>query len=543
MRVLRNTALFAALAGAVVSQVWAQRPQGKSGAPSTPQAARSWVQEAMSAMGGEARLRAIKTTRFESYGHWHMLEQSERPEWPWIVSYERSTEAHDYNRNALWQETEGRSLGNPEGGKAAMMIADGVAQIEVGGQKRPFGMAQVEDAEEWLAMTPERILLLAADASDLRAEADTTYHEVPHRVVTFGWKPNANGAAVPVRVFLNAWTKLPSAVEWRRALPYDNFWRVWGDFPQRLVYTAWSLQPGGIRYPVQWDLERDGKPYHMRTLYKVELNPALPAELFTISEDVRKAFEQRKPMMLAGPALGKPQPIIQGHDDIVQFVGAWNSAIIRQPDGLVMLESPIGPPFSQAMMAEAKKRFPGMPIKALITTSDAYPHFAGVREYVAAGVPVYATDLNKATLTKAVNAPFKQVPDTLASNPRAANFNWVSKKTVIGVGANRLELYPIRNASGERMMMVYFPEYKLLYGSDLIQRMPNGTFFFPAYLRELSDAVQREGLAVEKVFAMHSTVLPWTEVTAALAKIEKEGGPNPAASGESDSAAQTKWQR
>ncbi len=523
MKLLKSTGLVLVLCLVSLSGLARQKSQSARSAQSPSQSAKQLVQDAVAAMGGEANLRAIKSTRFESYGHWHMVEQSERPEWPWIVAYEKSTETHDYERNALQQASEVRSMGNPEGGKMVMTVADGIAQVEARGQKRPFGMAQVEDAEEWLDLSPERILLLAANAGDLRTELDVTYHDVPHHVVGFQWRPNATSPAVPVRILLNAWTKLPSAVEWSRSLPYDNFWRVWGDFPQRMVYTMWSLQPGGLTYPLQWDLERDGKPYHMRTLYKVEFNPTVPADMFAIDDDVKKQFEERKPAMIAGPPLGKPQPLIEGHDDLVQFVGAWNSAIIRQPDGLVILESPIGPIYSQALMAEAKKRFPNVPIKALITTSDAYPHFAGIREYVAAGVPVYATDLNKGTLTRAVNAPFKQNPDTLAKSPKPAKFTWVSSKTVVGTGPNRLELYPIRNSSGERMMMVYFPEYKLLYGSDMVQRMRNGEYFFPAYLHELSDAAEREHLQVENVFAMHAPVIPWKEITATLAKIN-EGG-------------------
>src|SRR5262249_16229709 len=151
--------------------------------------------------------------------------------------------------------------------------------------------------------------------------------------------------------------------------------------------------------------ERDGKPYRTRTLFKLELNPELPPDLFTIADDVKKQFAQRKALMPSGPPLGQPTPLVAGSEDLVQFVGAWNCALIRQPDGVVVLESRIGGAFSQAVMKEAARRFPGVPIKAVITTSDAYPHMAGVREYVAAGVPIYATDLSKGSLTKAVEAP------------------------------------------------------------------------------------------------------------------------------------------
>ena len=76
----------------------------------------------------------------------------------------------------------------------------------------------------------------------------------------------------------------------------------------------------------------------------------------------------------------------------------------------------------------------------------------------------------------------------------------------------------MRTESGERMMMVYFPEHKLLYGSDLVQQRRDSSFFMPGYLSELLEAVRREKLAVNGVFAMHTGLTPWNEIEAAVAK-------------------------
>ncbi|HET9379111.1 MAG TPA: MBL fold metallo-hydrolase [Chthoniobacterales bacterium] len=265
---------------------------------------------------------------------------------------------------------------------------------------------------------------------------------------------------------------------------------------------------------------RNGQPFTSEIITKIELNPPLPQNSFGISPDVRAAFEQLKPRMIEGPPLGKPSPLVQGDDSLVQFVGAWNCAIVKQPDGLLILEAPISPAHTSALLAEAHKRFPNSPIKAAITTSDAWPHFGGIREVVANGIPIYAVDLNQPILTRLINAPFTQVPDTLAKSPKPAIFHWVSAKTVIGAGQNRLELYPMRNASGERMMMVYFPEHKVLYTSDLVQPGQKGPFFMMEYVREASDAAKRENLIVNRFFGMHMPMSPWTDVEKALAATE-----------------------
>ena len=74
--------------------------------------------------------------------------------------------------------------------------------------------------------------------------------------------------------------------------------------------------------------------------------------------------------------------------------------------------------------------------------------------------------------------------------------------------------------------MVYFPEHKLLYGSDLVQPgQQAGSFFMPEYLLELMESVRREKLAVTGIFAMHMGVKPWADIEAAVAKVQSAAQP------------------
>ena len=143
-------------------------------------------------------------------------------------------------------------------------------------------------------------------------------------------------------------------------------------------------------------------------------------------------------------------------------------------------KQPVSSEHTKTLFAEAAKRYPNVPIKAVITTSDAWAHFAGIREVVADETPIYATDLNQPVLTRLVDAPFTQHPDTLAKASKPAKFHWVSQKTTIGAGPNRIEIYPIRNASGARMLMLYLPEFHLLYSSDLVNRSETDHFSGPS---------------------------------------------------------------
>jgi hypothetical protein len=481
--------------------------------PSRQEEARKFVVAAATAMGGIDKLQALKSLQFQALGHWNMLEQSERPEGPWLVAYDKIQEWRDLEKQRIRQIAEGNSPASPQANKTTLVVADGVAALDFNGKMGPFTMAQVQDAQEWLALGPERVLLTALAAKDLRSERDTIVQGVPHHVVSFTWLD------APVRLYLNTHTSLPTIVELVRAHPFDTFWSVWGDFTSRTYFSFWTLEANGLRYPHQWDIERNGQAYRTLIINSIAFNGELSADGFSIPDDVKQAFAIRGKLAINDVPLGLPnQQPTEIASGIVQIRGRWNVALIKQTDGVVILEAPISSGYSAKVIAEAEKRFPGLPVKAVISTSDAFPHFAGLREYVARGIPVYLLDLNLPIARRLVDAPFRTYADALARNPRKATFKIVSAKTEIGSGENRLELYPIRSESGERMLMVYAPQHQLLYGSDLVQKMPNGSFFMPQYLSELTDAAGREKLMVEKVFAMHSAPLNWSEIKAAIQK-------------------------
>jgi hypothetical protein len=152
----------------------------------------------------------------------------------------------------------------------------------------------------------------------------------------------------------------------------------------------------------------------------------------------------------------------------------------------------------------------------VITTSDAWPHIGGLREYASRGVPIYAPALNLPILQRLFAARYVTEPDALAKKARVPNVRAVSGKTTIGAGANRVELYPIGGATTERQMLVYFPGPQLLYTSDAFTI--RGDFvFLPQTVSEVVDAVAREHLTVSTAVGMHYDAVPWSTVVAAAA--------------------------
>jgi hypothetical protein len=477
------------------------------------------VREAIRQMGGEDKLRALRGVHFKAASYRNALEQSERPEGPYIVEYDEISESRDLEHTRWKQEVEINVQVQPAV-KFKVVVADGAASREFSGQTIPASRDQLQEAEEALEICPERLLLTASAAPDLHLESDTVLQTVPNRVVAFTWKD------APVRLFLNAYTYLPTAVEWKRAYPGDTFWGTWGDVTTRVYYSLWWLYPGGIHYPRQWDTFRNNLPERVVTISELDLNPTFAADDFAISADARASFAKRINSTIDDRPLGLPnQPAVELAKDVVFIPGAWNTTLVKQSDGIVVIEAPISSGHSTKVIAEAEGRWPGVPVKAVISTSDSWPHIAGVREYVARGIPVYALDLNLPILQRLVDAPRTSSPDLLAKSPRNADFRSVSDKVVVGDGPNRLELYPLRGETSERQMMVCFPQRKLLYGSDPFQKDESGAYFYPQTVWELKRAVEREKLQVDTFFMMHMGPTPWSDLDKATTQAEN---PQPA---------------
>jgi hypothetical protein len=483
---------------AMISVAWPQQPSGGNAA--------DLLHGALAAMGGEQKIRDLKTIHFTAAGHRNLLEQSERPEGPYIIDYFHIDEWRDLEHGSWKQETKTQNA--LEEGARTVIVSGGAAVQKLGAREMPASGEELQDAEDVLTFSPERVLLKGLASPDLKRLPDLSLQSVPHKQVSF----TQNGT--PVRVFLNEETHLPTAVEWVKAYPYGIFWSIWGDVTTRAYYSFWWLQDG-IHYPLQIDVFRNGLPDRTAAITKIEFNSSSPPDTFAISTASRDAFAAR-PKLTADDRPFGSRPPQEPAPGIVIIPGPWNSTIVRQQDGTIVLEAPMSSGYSARIIAEAARRFPGVPVKAVITTSDAWPHIGGVREYVARGVPVYAVARTVPLLQRFLSAPRTILPDALAKAPRKPELRLVNAKLALGAGPNRMEIYPLRGETTERQMMVYFPEHKLLYGSDAFQKTPDGKWFYTQTISEVAAAVEREHLAVETFFMMHMGITPWQDALQAL---------------------------
>jgi hypothetical protein len=473
---------------------------------------------AMTAMGGSDKLLAVHSVADTFVGTRAMVEQSERPTGPYFVDHLRTNESADLDAGRVREVSEDSGYAGPawwltqtKPYASDVLVDRGIAGVYDGKTWSYAGGSPVQFAQERTIFGPERVLFTADRGAGLRALPDVTLHGSPYHVVAF----TVDGA--PCKLTVNARTNLPWSIEWTRAYPYYIFYNAWGDVTTTLTFNEWSLEPNGLHYPREWTYERIGLPDQQLSIIALAFNGVAEADL-TLPADLISAHAGK---VLAIDARAFPSTkLTELAPGVILASGSWNVGFVRQDDGVVVLEAPISPAYAKQAFAFARTHF-GLPVKAVITTSDSWPHLAGVRQAVAEGIPVYALDLNRPILERQLAAPHTQRPDDLARHPRAPQFQWVSAPLDLGTGSNRLRIVPYRTATAERQMLVYLPQTHLLYTSDLFAPddvADDGTirsWFTPQYLDEAISVVDRERLDPMTIWGMHYGPVPYATIRTA----------------------------
>ena len=171
------------------------------------------LHQALAAQGGEDKLRGLRNIQWEASGYQNALDQSVRPEGPYFTSFETVVETHDLSGNRYRNTTE-TVLYPVFRSSLQTVLSDNILMYAAAGHNRPGTAEQANAIRERLALSPERLLLTALDAPDTHTEPDTVLQSVRQNVVAFTLDH------APVRIYLNAYTHLPTAVDYSGPLAH-----------------------------------------------------------------------------------------------------------------------------------------------------------------------------------------------------------------------------------------------------------------------------------------------------------------------------------
>jgi hypothetical protein len=455
---------------------------------------------------GGAAWDTINYIRMHHIGHQHWLEQSENPNGPFITSYTDTEEIRATKEPKLYQKTETKMSQSPQSSTLVYVQVDTAGYMAFGERKMPLYYSFREENLKWLQYAPE-YLLRHAQSSDAKLDRMLALEGVKHYQLSF------TKDAIGYTIFINASTFLISEAQVDTYSPYDFFFSLWGKFTTRIQYSLYALHKHNVVYPLQWDIYRTGQLWKKITINDIEFLNATDEATFTIPDDIRKA---QMPRQNVNNTKLPVDQIIEVAKGIFVIPGNWFTGWVEQEDGIVVIEAPISSGYSAQLMNEVKKRYPAKKIKGVVVTSDAWPHLAGVREYISASIPVYTNILNKAILDRVSAVDHSTSPDHLQLKKSKPEYKLVDKLLLLDDKATPIQILPVNGEGGERMVFVYFPKQKVLYASDLVQQMRDKSFFFIEYLAEVKAVVERYKLDVEMVYAMHTRPVPFKEIELAL---------------------------
>lgn len=467
------------------------------------------VAAALDAMGGEAKLRAIRSMHYKTTGTWTSVESSPRPEPPWDVAFDRTEEWLDFERggwarNSEYQVFDGKTTSWQVFG---VIAADGATAIQVNGETKPGGPVYLGDAEEQQLYQPYRLVLAAADARDARVLGQDVVAGQPTTVIAFhhhDW---------PIKLWLDARTHRLAAAEITHTLPDDFFWRVRGDVVDRFEPSLWTLHPSGVWFARQHTLTRNGVLYHTFVIDELDPNGATP-DRFAIPAPVRAAY--------LATALGPAAPTARGESPLSQVAsGVWlaaaaraNALVIAQPSGAVLIDAPISEAATARVLDRAARTIT-KPVATVVLTGPFIPTLSGVREAASRGLSIRTLDANASFVTSLLSAAHTLAPDALARSARHSQVASITARTALGDGPTRVELIPMRATLGERIVLAWLPAARLLWVATALPLGRDGKPD-PSRLAELETVVTREHLDVDRVLGSQLAPTSWSSLHATV---------------------------
>lgn len=475
--------------------------------PVKTQDAKQILQKTREAFGGSA-WDTINYVRMHYIGHQQWLEQSENPSGPFITSYIDVEELRDTRKLRMNQKVETKMFQSIQPSQLTYVQDDTVGYMAFGERKMSLYPSFREENIKWMQYAPENVLKQAL-TSNIKFDKMIDLDGVNHYQVSFA----AN--KIGYTLFINANTFLISEAHIDTYAPNEFFFSVWGKFKTRIQYSVYALHQHNVLYPLQWDVYRTGQLWKRIIVNDIAFQKTADESALSIPDDIRKSSVPAQDVNKTKLPVDKVIEVAKG---IFVIPGNWFTGWAEQEDGIVVIESPISSGYSVQLISEIRKRYPSKKIKAVVVSSDAWPHLAGVREYISVGVPVYTNKLNKPILDKVATADFSPRPDNQQTKKLKPVYSLVDKTVSLDDKNVPIQILPVNGEGGERMVAVYFPKQKVLYASDLIQQQRDKSFFFIEYLAEVKAVVDRNKLQVDTVYAMHTAPLAWKEILEALEK-------------------------
>ncbi len=500
------------------------------------QTAKFYLNAAVTAMGGIEALLAIQSQRIVAHGENFEPAQAVRlgGKAPRVSTF-RYTLLRDFAAGRFRYEWQRETLYPFSAQWTYTEISDGYSGMILGKDglwspdSRAASAARIAMRKKELGRSPVSILLtaLSRQTSLLRLR-DQMIRGRLHYLISY------DDGGTFVIFALDAETRLLTRVQFLEDDPLH------GDSYNELFFSDWR-QAGDIKMPFFSLWRINAQVIMTEQIEEIENNIILleedfflPLKILQVENGDPARGELSSHWLLRRIAMASPLDedqtrirVLDVAPGVVQVTGGSHHSLgIAMQDHTIVVDAPLYEARSTRVMDSLERRFPGRPIRTIVNTHFHNDHAGGLRTYVAAGVGVVTSTINAAFFQQVFRAEHTLVPDLLQHNPQDARLETVdtdkTDKKVLTDGTRRVEIYPVKNSHAEDMLVVFLPQEKVLFVTDLFS--PGAPRQVQTWSAELLAAIEHYDLDVERLVGGHGGVAPIAELYRAagsqLARVE-----------------------
>lgn len=196
-----------------------------------------------------------------------------------------------------------------------------------------------------------------------------------------------------------------------------------------------------------------------------------------------------------------------------------NSLVVEQDKGVVVIEAPLSPERSKAILAWIAKTYPGKPVTHAVATHFHYDHVAGLRQFMHNGSTIVSSEISAPYLAGLGAMRSAVVPDDLAKSGRRPKTETIASGATktLESGKNAIMLIHAANRHAADWTYAFLPQSGVLFTADV-----HSPPFPPLSQSEFADFaadVTKRNLPIRVVAGGHGATQTRAEFDKLLAEI------------------------